>query len=85
MMKLISSSDTPDSRNEHPAKSSDYPLKFDADFWDDFLPDEGSELEPLPEPGDFWIDPEMEDYLPRFDSITSQLNKEISYVAVGQS
>ena len=31
------------------------PLELEDDCWDAFLPDDGQE-DPLPEPGDFWIE-----------------------------
>ena len=37
--------------------SPKYPASDDDAKWDVFLPDD-DELDPLPDPGDFWIDPD---------------------------
>ncbi|MCG8448602.1 MAG: hypothetical protein MI725_03355, partial [Pirellulales bacterium] len=43
---------------EHPLDADDNtPLEFDDDFWDAFSTDDEAEIEPLPEPGDIWVEP----------------------------
>ena len=41
-----------------PPHPDDFPLPDDS-HWDVFIPDD-DELDPLPEPGDYWIEPEDE-------------------------
>ena len=54
----------------HPAEFDPQPpeqeRRFGADDerWDIFLPDD-DQLDPLPEPGDFWIEPEEHQGMPR--------------------
>ena len=43
------------SREELPDDQERTPLEFDDGPWEAFLPDDG-QLDPLPEPGDFWIE-----------------------------
>ena len=38
-----------------PDVDDDAPLELDDDSWEAFLPDD-DELDPIPEPGDFWIE-----------------------------
>jgi len=45
----------PDFDDSHEEWEQRTPLEQEDDRWDAFLPDDG-ELDPLPEPGDFWID-----------------------------
>ena len=45
-------------RDENPAGWDDRtPLEPEDDRWDAFLPDD-DQHDPLPEPGDFWVDPQ---------------------------
>jgi hypothetical protein len=41
---------------EEPFAPYDVPLPVDGSHWDVFIPDD-DEIDPLPEPGDFWIEP----------------------------
>ncbi len=53
--QTLPSPDFPD-REDFPADAGDAtPLELDDNDWDAFLPDD-EELDPLPEPGDFWIE-----------------------------
>jgi hypothetical protein len=44
-------------RPAEPAAPYDIPLHDDDSPWDVFIPDD-DEIDPLPEPGDFWIEPD---------------------------
>jgi hypothetical protein len=48
----------PEEQPDEPRRPDDFPLPDDS-HWDVFIPDD-DELDPLPEPGDFWIEPEDE-------------------------
>jgi hypothetical protein len=60
---------TPDGQDDLPDTSRDTcpddldhtPLEFDDDPWEAFLPDD--QPDPLPEPGDFWIESDQTDAL----------------------
>jgi hypothetical protein len=50
----------PQEWSDEPDDSEGLPIPDDdASYWDVFIPDD-DELDPLPEPGDFWIEPEDE-------------------------
>jgi hypothetical protein len=42
---------------DDPDDPSGFPVPGDDSHWDVFVPDD-DEIDPLPEPGDFWIEPE---------------------------
>ncbi len=58
----------PQEPRQDPPKTEDFrddwedhtPLELEDDRWDAFLPD--GEQDPLPEPGDFWIDVECRQF-----------------------
>ncbi len=53
---LIGQDDFPDSASEDPPEDEDAtPLEFNDDPWEVFVPDD-DQADPLPEPGDFWIE-----------------------------
>jgi hypothetical protein len=43
-------------RPDEPFPAYDVPFPDDDSQWDVFIPDD-DEIDPLPEPGDFWIEP----------------------------
>ena len=47
--------DWPAGEDLPPDLDDDTPLELDDDSWDAFLPDD-DELDPAPEPGDFWME-----------------------------
>ena len=49
---LVGQDDPPDFSSEDEDAT---PLEFDDDPWEAFLPDD-DQADPLPEPGDFWIE-----------------------------
>lgn len=49
---------SPDGRAERESGDDALPLEIASDAWDAFLPDE--DTDPLPEPGDFWIEREQD-------------------------
>jgi hypothetical protein len=42
---------------DEPEDAQDFPIPDDASYWDVFIPDD-DEIDPLPAPGDFWIEPD---------------------------
>jgi hypothetical protein len=48
----------PQEQPDEPRHPDDFPQPDDS-HWDVFIPDD-DEIDPLPEPGDFWIEPEDE-------------------------
>jgi hypothetical protein len=40
-----------------PDDAHDFPIPDDDSQWDVFIPDD-DEIDPLPDPGDFWIEPD---------------------------
>ena len=46
--------DLPEPGNSHADWEDRTPLELEDERWDAFLPDD--DLDPLPEPGDFWIE-----------------------------
>ena len=50
----VSRDDCPDGENS-PDDGDSTPLEFDDGPWEAFLPDD-DQSDPLPEPGDFWIE-----------------------------
>jgi hypothetical protein len=44
-------------QREEPDDVESFPIPDDTSHWDVFIPDD-DEIDPLPEPGDFWIEPE---------------------------
>jgi hypothetical protein len=47
----------PDDWPDDPDDPQGFPIPDDDSHWDVFVPDD-DELDPLPEPGDFWIEPD---------------------------
>jgi hypothetical protein len=47
----------PQEEPEEPDDVEGFPIPDDTSHWDVFIPDD-DEIDPLPEPGDFWIEPE---------------------------